>query len=337
MTSTARLAFTPGEPAGIGPDLAVRIAQREQSAQLVAVADPDLLQARAAQLGLALTLETIDYDAPPRPLPAGTLGIEPLRCANTPRPGALDSGNARYVLDCLDRAVDMCLEGRCAGMVTGPVHKAVINEAGILFSGHTVYLAERCASDEPVMMLATDDGALRVALASVHIPLAHVPAALTRESLTHTLRVTETGLRERFGIAQPRLLVAGLNPHAGENGYLGREEIEVITPVLEAERARGLDLVGPLPADTLFTPHRLAGADAVVAMYHDQGLPVIKHLGFGRTVNISLGLPIVRTSVDHGTALELAGSEAVDCGSLQAAIDTALRMAAAGRRPGEPR
>jgi 4-hydroxythreonine-4-phosphate dehydrogenase len=331
LSTTARLAFTPGEPAGIGPDLAVRIAQRAQAAQLIAVADPDMLKARAELLGLPLTLETIDYAAPPRALPAGTLGIDPIRCAHPARPGVLDRDNARYVLDTLDRAVDLCRDGQCAGLVTGPVHKAVINDAGIVFSGHTGYLADRCASDAPVMMLATDDGALRVALASVHIPLAAVPAALTHESLTHTLRVTDHALRERFGIARPRLLVAGLNPHAGENGYLGREEIDVITPVLEAERARGLDLVGPLPADTLFTPHRLAGADAVVAMYHDQGLPVIKHLGFGRTVNISLGLPIVRTSVDHGTALELAGGDSVDYGSLQAAIDTALHMTAAGR------
>ncbi|MES1949721.1 4-hydroxythreonine-4-phosphate dehydrogenase [Salinisphaera sp. S4-8] len=333
MSATARLAFTPGEPAGIGPDLAVRLAQRPQSAQLVAVADPDLLTARAAALGLPLTLEPIDYDKPARPLAAGTLAIDPIRCANAPRAGVLDRANARYVLDTLDHATDLCRSARCGALVTGPVHKAVINDAGIVFSGHTGYLAARCASDEPVMMLATDDGALRVALATVHIPLAAVPAAITAESLTHTLRVTERALRERFGIERPRLLVAGLNPHAGEDGYLGREEIDVITPVITAERARGLDLVGPLPADTLFTPHRLADADAVVAMYHDQGLPVIKHLGFGRTVNISLGLPIVRTSVDHGTALELAGSDEVDCGSAQAAIDTALRMIGIEHRP----
>ncbi|MES1928521.1 4-hydroxythreonine-4-phosphate dehydrogenase [Salinisphaera dokdonensis CL-ES53] len=324
--STARLAFTPGEPAGIGPDLAVRIAQRAQSVELVAIADPGLLQARAEQLGLPLKLVPVDFDAAPQTTPAGTLAIDPVQCARPTTPGHVDTANARYVLDTLDRATDLCLSGHCDGLVTGPVHKAVINDAGIAFSGHTGYLAHRCHSGEPVMMLATDDGALRVALATVHIPLADVPAALTRENLAHVLGVTERGLRDRFGIDRPRLLVAGLNPHAGENGYLGREEIDTITPVIEAQRARGMDIIGPLPADTLFTPHRLAGADAVVAMYHDQGLPVIKHLGFGRTVNISLGLAIVRTSVDHGTALELAGHESVDTGSLQAAIDTAVRM-----------
>jgi len=321
-----RLAFTTGEPAGIGPDLAVRIAQRAQPAELVAIADPDLLQARARAIGLPLRLVEADFSRAPEPSPAGTLSFDAIRCAEPVQPGALNPANARYVLDGIDRAVDLCRADRCAGLVTGPVHKAVINDAGIVFSGHTGYLADRCESPVPVMMLTTDDGALRVALATVHIPLADVPAALTRATLTHVLRVTDDSLRTRFGIERPRLLVAGLNPHAGENGYLGREEIDTIAPVIEAERARGLDLIGPLPADTLFTPHRLAGADAVVAMYHDQGLPVIKHLGFGRTVNVSLGLPIVRTSVDHGTALDLAGSDAVDTGSLQAAIDTAVRM-----------
>lgn len=324
--SYLRLAFTPGEPAGIGPDLAVRIAQRAQPAELVAIADPDLLKARAQTLGLPLRLVEADLSRPPEPTPPGTLAIDTIRCAQPVQPGVLDPTNARYVLDTIDRAVDLCHASRCAGLVTGPVHKAVINDAGMVFSGHTGYLAERCESAAPVMMLTTDDGALRVALATVHIPLADVPAAITRATLTHVLRVTDHGLRARFGIARPRLLVAGLNPHAGENGYLGREEIDTIAPVIEAEHARGLDLTGPLPADTLFTPHHLATTDAVVAMYHDQGLPVIKHMGFGRTVNVSLGLPIVRTSVDHGTALNLAGSDAVDTGSLQAAIDTAVRM-----------
>ncbi|GAB3674812.1 4-hydroxythreonine-4-phosphate dehydrogenase PdxA [Salinisphaera aquimarina] len=323
---TPRIALTPGEPAGIGPDLAVRIAQTAQRCELVVVADPAMLEQRARLLGLPLTLTPVDYDAEARVAPPGHLSIDTITCAAPCAPAVLDSANAPYVLQTLDRAVDLCRSGACAAMVTGPVHKAVINDAGIRFSGHTGYLAERCASDAPVMMLATDDGALRVALATVHIPLADVPAALTRDLLRHTLRVTARELQHRFGIARPRVLVAGLNPHAGEDGYLGREEIDIITPVIEAERASGLDLIGPLPADTLFTPHRLQGADAVVAMYHDQGLPVIKHLGFGRTVNISLGLPIVRTSVDHGTALDLAGGDHVDTGSLQAAITTAIRM-----------
>lgn len=321
-----RLAFTPGEPAGIGPDLAVRIAQRAQPAELVAIADPELLEARAHQLKLPLKLVDADFSRAPAALPPGTLAVEPIRCAHTARPGVLNTANARYVLDGIDRGVDLCLDQRCAALVTGPVHKAVINDAGIVFDGHTGYLATRCDSGAPVMMLATDDDALRVALATVHMPLAKVPGALTRELLTHVLRVIDDGMRRHFGITRPRLLVAGLNPHAGENGYLGREEIDTITPVIAAERTRGLDVVGPLPADTLFTPRRLSGADAVVAMYHDQGLPVIKHLGFGRTVNISLGLPIVRTSVDHGTALDLAGRTDVDTGSLQAAINAAVRM-----------
>jgi 4-hydroxythreonine-4-phosphate dehydrogenase len=306
--------------------LAVRIAQNSHDCELVAIADPDMLAARADRLGLALALDPVDYGAVPRARTPGRLRIEPIACGATVTPGKLDPANAPYVLKTLDRAADRCLAGEAAAMVTAPVHKAVINRAGIDFSGHTGYLAARCGSDEPVMMLATDDGALRVALASVHIPLAAVPAAITRDGLTHTLRVTETGLRERFGIAHPRLLVAGLNPHAGEGGYLGREEIDIIAPVIATERARGADINGPIPADTLFTPQRLAGADAVVAMYHDQGLPVIKHLGFGHTVNISLGLPIIRTSVDHGTALELAGTNDVDTGSLEAAMTTALHM-----------
>lgn len=322
-----RLVFTPGEPAGIGPDLAVRIAQRAQACELVAIADPAVLQSRAAALGLPLTLVPVDYEQPPRIRSAGQLVIEAIGCEAAVQPGIVDQRNASYVLATLDRAVDRCRSGEAAGMVTGPVHKAVINAAGIPFSGHTGYLAERCSSDTPVMMLATDDGALRVALVTVHIPLSAVASALSGELLAHTLRVTARELARRFRIGRPRILVAGLNPHAGEDGYLGREEIEIITPVLESLRAEGLDLVGPLPADTLFTAHRLRDADAVVAMYHDQGLPVIKHLGFGHTVNITLGLPIVRTSVDHGTALDLAGSPSVDTGSLQAAIATAIRMA----------
>lgn len=322
-----RLALTPGEPAGIGPDLAVRLAQQAQPCAIVAIADPALLQARAQVLGLPLTLQPVDYTTPAAPTEPGTLHCDPIRCATVATAGKLDPANARYVLDTLNRAVDLCRSGRCAALVTGPVHKAVINDAGIPFAGHTGYLAERCGSAEPVMLLATDDGALRVALATVHIPLAAVPTALTREKLTHTLRTLHEDLRQRFGIRDPRILVAGLNPHAGEGGYLGHEEIDVITPVITAERARGLDLTGPLPADTLFTPDRLQRADAVLAMYHDQGLPVIKHMGFGRTVNISLGLPIIRTSVDHGTALDRAGRDEVNTGSLTAAIATALSMA----------
>lgn len=325
--SYPRLLITPGEPAGIGPDLAVRIAQRAYECELVAVADPALLRERATLIGLPLTLTEVDYQQPPQAHRPGHLMIDPVRLGAPAHAGQLNPGNGRYVLDTLDRAVDRCLTGKAAGMVTGPVHKAVINDSGVTFTGHTGYLAERCHSDPPVMLLTTDDGALRVALATVHIPLSAVASALTEDILTHTLDVLQQQLGARFGIQQPRILVAGLNPHAGEDGYLGREDIDVIQPALEAARRRGIDAIGPLPADTLFTPARLAGADAVLAMYHDQGLPVIKHLGFGRTVNVSLGLPIVRTSVDHGTAMELAGSEQVDTGSLDAAIRIALQMA----------
>lgn len=325
--SIPRLLITPGEPGGIGPDLAVRIAQQAYACELVAVADPELLRQRAALIGLPLDLTEVDYQQPAQTHRPGHLMVDPVGMAAPAAAGELNPANARYVLDTLDRAVDRCRADDAAGLVTGPVHKAVINDAGITFTGHTGYLADRCHSDTPVMMLATDDGALRVALATVHIPLSAVASALTADNLTHTLNVLHQQLSARFGLQQPRILVAGLNPHAGEDGYLGREDIDIIQPVLNAARERGIDAVGPLPADTLFTPDRLAAADAVLAMYHDQGLPVIKHLGFGRTVNISLGLPMVRTSVDHGTALDLAGSQQVDTGSLDAAIRIALQMA----------
>lgn len=329
-----RIAFTPGEPAGIGPDLAVRLAQHAQPAELIAVADPDLLASRARVLGLELRLEPVDYARAPQSQPRGTLLFDALRCAVMPRPGVLEPANARYVLDTLDRATELCLDERCAALVTGPVNKAVINDAGVAFSGHTGYLAERCGERDPVMMLTTDDGMLRVVLATVHIPLAEVATTLTTAGLLKVLHTTARDLCERFAIEKPRLLVAGLNPHAGENGYLGREEIDIIAPAVEQARAAGIDATGPLPADTLFTPQRLAQANAIVAMYHDQGLPVIKHLGFGRTVNVTLGLSIIRTSVDHGTAIELAGGPAVHTGSAQAAIDTAVAMTRANRGPG---
>jgi len=328
--NNTRLALTPGEPAGIGPDLALRLAGREQPCEVVAIADPQLLEQRAARLEVDVQLRRVDYDAAPRPQPAGTLLVDPVARAAPTMPGTPDPANARYVLNTLQRAVERCRTGACAALVTGPVHKAVINTAGIPFTGHTGHLAELCGGVTPVMMLATDEPRLRVALATVHLPLADVPQALTRASLQHTLRTVAADLDTRFGIDAPRMLVAGLNPHAGEDGYLGREEIDIITPVIEAERARGVCISGPLPADTLFTPDHLRQADVVIAMYHDQGLPVIKHAGFGRTVNITLGLPIIRTSVDHGTALDRVGDAGIDTGSLQAAVHMALRMAAHG-------
>ncbi|HWU68341.1 MAG TPA: 4-hydroxythreonine-4-phosphate dehydrogenase PdxA [Stenotrophobium sp.] len=325
-TPVSRLLVTPGEPAGIGPDLLIRIAQAAQAAELVAVADPQLLQQRATQLRLPLQLAPVRFDQPAAPLPAGQLRILPVSLAATAVPGRLDTRNAAYVLETLTQAVRHCRHGDAQALVTGPVQKSVINDAGIAFTGHTEFLAGLTGAPMPVMMLAA--GRFRVALATTHLPLRAVADAITTERLEAVLHVLHRDLQRRFGIDRPRILCCGLNPHAGEGGHLGREEIEIIAPVLERLRAQGMDLRGPLPADTLFTPHYLDDADAVLAMFHDQGLPVLKHAGFGHAVNITLGLPIVRTSVDHGTALELAGSGKADSGSLQAAIDAALALRA---------
>jgi len=322
----ARLFLTPGEPAGIGPDLAVLVAQQRLPAQLVAVADPDLLRERARRLRRRLEIVPLAPDTPRAPHRPGRLWVVPAALHAPARPGTLNPANAPYVLETLERAVRLCREQPRSALVTGPVHKGVINDAGIAFSGHTEYLAALTATPLPVMMLATDR--LRVALATTHLALRDVPAALTRERVTAVLRVLARDLAARFGIRRPRILVAGVNPHAGEGGYLGREEIEVLEPVLASLRAEGLRLTGPLPADTLFTPALLAQADAVLAMYHDQGLPVLKYAGFGKAVNVTLGLPIVRTSVDHGTALEIAGTAKADAGSLLAAIGMAAELAA---------
>lgn len=326
MGATPRLLLTPGEPAGIGPELAVRLAQSPPAdAALIAVADPALLQRAAARIGLPLHLESWQPGAPAPALAAGALHCWSHPLDVSEQPGRLDTANAAYVLATLASAADACRRGDAEAMVTGPVHKGVINDAGTPFSGHTEYLAERCGAPLPVMLLAA--GTLRVALATTHLPLAAVAAAITRPRLEQTLRVLHAGLRAQFGITEPRILVCGLNPHAGEGGHLGREEIEVITPVLDTLRAEGLRLEGPLPADTLFTPPVLARGDAVLAMYHDQGLPVLKHAGFGQAINITLGLPIVRTSVDHGVALDLAGRGLAEAGSLQAAVAMAASLA----------
>lgn len=318
-----RLAFTPGEPAGIGPDLAVAIATRDLPATLVAVADPGLLERRARQLNLDLKLREFAPDDPTQPVPSGQLLFHRVALRQPEQPGHLNAVNAEYVLDTLRAGVALCRHGACDGLVTGPVHKGVINDAGVAFTGHTEFLAE-LTSGYPVMMLAAPG--LRVALATTHLPLHAVPATITRTLLERVLRILDHDLRTRFGIARPRVLVCGLNPHAGEDGHLGTEEIDTIIPVLDALREEGLTLIGPLPADTLFTPRNLQDADAVLAMYHDQGLPVLKHMGFGNAVNITLGLPIVRTSVDHGTALDLAGTGRAGIGSLIAAIDQAVAM-----------
>jgi 4-hydroxythreonine-4-phosphate dehydrogenase len=323
VTDRHPIAVTAGEPAGIGPDLCVRLAQRAWPVPLVVLADPALLAERARRLGLPLQVVPAD-DTPPRPLPAGRLCVSPVPLRAPATPGRLEPANAQYVLDTLRRAVDGCRDRRYAAMVTAPVHKGVINDAGIPFSGHTEFLAER-GGGQPVMMLTCPG--LRVALATTHLPLRAVADAITPASLTQVIRVLDHDLRARFGIARPRVLVCGLNPHAGEGGHLGTEEREIIGPVLAQLRAEGMDLRGPLPADTLFTPQYLDATDVVLAMYHDQGLPVLKHLGFGQAVNVTLGLPFVRTSVDHGTALDLAGSGRADPGSLFAAIEQAIDLA----------
>lgn len=315
------LAVTAGEPAGIGPDLVVGLASAARDVDWVVVADPELLLERARLLGVPLAIDT-DLAAPARG--AGRLTVVPVDLHGPVAPGRLAAENAPYVLRTLEIAADGCLEGRFAGMVTGPVQKSVINDAGIAFSGHTEFLCERAKAADVVMLLVA--GGLRVALATTHLPLRAVPDAITCELLTRRLHILIEDLGRRFGIPAPRILVAGLNPHAGEGGHLGNEELEVITPVCVAARQAGHHVRGPLPADTLFTPEVLEGADAVLAMYHDQGLPVLKHAGFGEAVNVTLGLPFVRTSVDHGTALDLAGSGRARAGSLRAALALAARL-----------
>ncbi|OHC61546.1 MAG: 4-hydroxythreonine-4-phosphate dehydrogenase PdxA [Rhodocyclales bacterium GWA2_65_19] len=310
------IAVTSGEPAGIGPEICLRLAERAWPAQLVVLGDRDLLTARARQLGLD----------------AGRITIRHVPLQKSALAGRLDAANARYVLDILDVALAGCVSGEYAAMVTAPVHKGVINDAGIVFSGHTEYLANHTGTPRVVMMLA--GAGLRVALATTHLALKDVPAAITRSDLEITLRILHADLRSKFGIAAPRILVAGLNPHAGEGGHMGREEIDVIAPVLDKLRAEGMNLIGPLPADTLFTKNVLAGSDAQLAMYHDQGLAVLKYAAFDAGINVTLGLPIIRTSVDHGTALDLAGTGKASPNSLFAAIDTAIDMAARRIAPG---
>ncbi|HJY42108.1 MAG TPA: 4-hydroxythreonine-4-phosphate dehydrogenase PdxA [Steroidobacteraceae bacterium] len=326
--SPPRLILTCGEPAGIGPDLCIDIASRTWPCDLVVAGDMQVLQARAQQLRKPVTLLPYSRGTEPVAHRAGTLRVLHVAVASPVRPGELDRSNASHVLTMLDRAIDGCVSGEFAAMVTAPVQKSVINDAGVAFSGHTEYLAERTGGAHPVMMLA--NGSLRVALATTHLPLKDVSAAITVDLLHRVLRIVDGDLRSRFAIAQPRILVCGLNPHAGESGHLGREEIEIIAPALEALRKAGLQLIGPAPADTAFTAQMLQQADAVLAMYHDQGLPVIKYAGFENAVNVTLGLPIIRTSVDHGTALALAGTGKADSGSLAAAIDLALQLASAG-------
>ncbi len=328
-TTLPRLALVPGEPAGIGPELCVRLAQTELTASMVAIADGDALRRAAARLGLPLQLRD-ESDAPHQP---GSLALRHRPLPQPEIPGQLDRRNAAFVIDTLIEAADAAQRGEFDGLVTGPVHKGIVNDAGIAYTGTTELLAQR-ACCEVVMLLASD--ILRVALVTTHLPLRAVADAITPETLTRILRILHAGLRADFGIAAPRIAVLGLNPHAGEAGHLGREEIEIIEPVLRVLRAEGMQLDGPLPADTAFLPTKLIGVDAVLAMYHDQGLPVLKHGGFERAVNITLGLPFVRVAVDHGTALELAGRGIADASSLILAACTAVEMAARRRRAPAP-
>ena len=331
MHKAAIIAVTSGEPAGIGPELCLSLldyAEKDTSTHLVILADRQLMAERAQALGFKGSLRDWEPGLSPQ---AGTLDILhiPLPVASTP--GRLDPANACYVLGMLDRAIDGCQSGEFSAMVTAPVHKGVINDSGVHFTGHTEYLAEKTQTPQVVMMLAGDG--LKVALATTHLALKNVPAALTQDSLEQTLRILHADLNKKYGLPAPRILVAGLNPHAGEGGYLGDEEIEVITPVLNRLRAEGMTLIGPLPADTMFTPPMLAQGDCVLAMYHDQGLTALKYATFGKGINVTLGLPIIRTSVDHGTALELAGTGRADAGSLVVAVEQAIMMAQRCAKP----
>ncbi len=322
---TKCIAVTPGEPAGVGPDLMIQIAQQNWPVQIVAVASPSLLLERAKLLGLPLTLEEYSDNKSPKPQTAGTLTILPIDLAEPAIPGELNVNNGAYVVETLRVASEKNISGEFDAVVTGPVHKELINKAGIPFSGHTEFFAHQANCSDVVMMLMTKG--LRVALVTTHIPLAYVSKAITYERLQKVTRILNSDLIKKFGIAKPKIYVCGINPHAGEGGHLGREEIEIMTPALEELRAEGMNLIGPLPADTIFQDKYLKDADAILTMYHDQGLPVLKYKGFGSSVNITLGLPFIRTSVDHGTALELAGTLEADTGSFFEAMNNAINLA----------
>ena len=329
----ARIAITAGEPAGVGPELLVRLAQRDCGAQLVAIADIDVLIHAANVLELPLALTPFEAVAPPSPHRVGHLFVHAVPLATPAQFGRLDATNAAAVIAMLEAAAEGAERGGFDAVVTAPVQKSILNDAGFAFSGHTEFFADRVGRDVVMMLTAGD---LRVALATTHLPLRAVPNAIRADRLERTIRILHADLREKFAIATPRILVLGLNPHAGEGGHLGREEIDVIVPALERLRAEGLSLRGPLPADTAFLPRELATCDAVLAMYHDQGLPVLKHAGFGHAVNVTLGLPYIRTSVDHGTALDLAGCGVADAGSLFAATDLAIDLVARRRASMRP-
>jgi 4-hydroxythreonine-4-phosphate dehydrogenase len=318
-----KLAITPGEPAGIGPDLIIALAQQQWDVQLTVFADATMLQQRAELLGLPLIL--LDYVAHQNEIqPAGSLYCVDIAVAEPVVAGQLNAANSLYVLDTLTQAGARTLDGEFSAIVTGPVHKGIINQAGVAFSGHTEFFAQQSKTSKVVMMLATEG--LRVVLATTHIPLIDVARSITKEGLSEVIRIVDSELRTKFGISQPHIFVCGLNPHAGEDGHIGKEEINIIEPTLATLREEGIKLTGPLPADTIFNPKYLAQADAVLAMYHDQGLPVLKYKGFGASVNITLGLPYIRTSVDHGTALDFAATGNAETGSFAFAINSAISL-----------
>ena len=322
--SIKRIVITPGEPAGIGPDLVIAIAQQDWPVQIVVVASKNLMVERAQQLNLPLIIIEYDNNQPAQPHQAGTLTILPMELAEPCIAGELNANNGAYVVETLRVACEKNMSGEFDAIVTGPVHKGLINKAGIPFSGHTEYFAHQANCSDVVMMLATPG--LRVALVTTHIPLAYVSKAITVERLQKVTRILHHDLSTKFGIDSPTIYACGINPHAGEDGVLGREEIEIMTPAFDELREEGINIVGPLPADTIFQEKYLSQADAILSMYHDQGLPVLKYKGFGSSVNITLGLPFIRTSVDHGTALELAGTNEADKGSFIEAIRTAIDL-----------
>ncbi|NQZ25841.1 MAG: 4-hydroxythreonine-4-phosphate dehydrogenase PdxA [Colwellia sp.] len=322
---TQRIAITPGEPAGIGPDIVISIAQRDWPVEMVVITSKALLLERAKLLSLPLTIIDYDQHAPASPQKSGSLTVLDVELAEPSTPGTLNSANGAYVVETLRIASEKNISGEFDAIVTGPVHKGLINKAGIAFSGHTEYFANQANCTDVVMMLATEG--LRVALVTTHIPLAYVAKAITAERLQKVTRILHQDLQEKFGIKSPKIYACGINPHAGEDGHLGREEIDVMEPAFAELRADGIDIIGPLPADTIFQEKYLVEADAILAMYHDQGLPVLKYKGFGSSVNITLGLPFIRTSVDHGTALDLAGTGTADSGSFIEAMRNAINLA----------
>ncbi len=328
---TKRIVLTPGEPAGIGPELMLSLAEQDFKDELILAVDPDLLES-IRKLLKKPEISYIEFDPKSAPTPhkAGTLTVLPVKLKEAVTPGKLNVKNAAYVLETLRVAVQGCLDGVFSALVTGPVHKGIINDSGVPFSGHTEFFQKMAGVEKVVMMLATKG--LRVALATTHLPLKDVSSAITKESLTEVITILNHDLKQKFAIKNPQIYVTGLNPHAGEGGHLGMEEIDTIIPVLNELKDTGISLYGPYPADTIFQPHIMEKADAILAMYHDQGLPVLKYKGFGNAVNITLGLPFIRTSVDHGTALDIAGTGTADTGSLKVALESAEYMAACWRK-----